>query len=197
MKDFANATVIVANNDLKYEVAKLRAQYFARATDQRILWVPAQDVAKHPSLVNDPTLLNRKREWLQLHDRHCGELYGMLPLLRNMPIFLTHHVDRGPRQLLKTSTGPLVDWVLDEDLPDHSQDYILKSMPKHIVIKVDDIQSWGANPRLEGTTEDGIYLLKPSTQTWCSDFAAKFPIFQASCSTANHSSTHIRDEYAP
>ena len=34
--------------------------------------------------------------WLNRHDRECGDLYGILPLIEGLPVAFTDHVDRSP-----------------------------------------------------------------------------------------------------
>ena len=51
----------------------------------------------------------QKASWLSRHDRECGDLYGMLPLIEGLPVALTDHVDRNPgKQLLR---GKMVSFI--------------------------------------------------------------------------------------
>ena len=86
---FAKAPCIVANNDVKYEVNKRRAQVFAFNTkrqkgkgkghgmQQSLFWCAAKDTVTTEALRDDPTLPQKKMEWLQRHDRESGDLYGI------------------------------------------------------------------------------------------------------------------------
>ena len=107
---FKHALSIVAYNDIKFDTCKRRAAEFARNTGQRLLWAPADDVAM--CLLDDPNLQRKKLSWLSRHDKDCGGLYGMLPLVKGMPVALTSHVDRSTKALLRRIQGTLVGWTL-------------------------------------------------------------------------------------
>eukprot|EP00959_Pyramimonas_sp_CCMP1952_P119184 2491676-Pyramimonas_sp.AAC.1 len=92
----------VPNNDLRYEINKLRARLYAVRHGVQLLWAPAKDVVSVDALREDPTLPWKKKDWLSRHDRQCGDLLGMLPLAEGMRMLLTEHVDRDERyQMLK------------------------------------------------------------------------------------------------
>lgn len=109
---FKQAISIVAYNDIKFDTCKRRAAEFARDTGQRVLWAPADDVAM--CLLDDPKLQERKLSWLSRHDKDCSGLYGMLPLIKGMPVALTSHVDRSEKALLRGTRGKLVGWQLHQ-----------------------------------------------------------------------------------
>ena len=48
-------------------------------------------------LISRNDLQNDKVKWLQRHDRECGNLYGMLPLVHGMRVSLTTHIDRSEK----------------------------------------------------------------------------------------------------
>ena len=106
--NFKGAIAIVANNDLKHQICKVRAAKFARDSRQRIVWAPAQDTAKSDSLCSDPNLLQRKGQWLQYHNKKCGNLWGMIPLVKGMRVSLVDHLDRSEKCLLRGSCGELL-----------------------------------------------------------------------------------------
>ena len=58
---FKAAIAIVANNDLKHEICKVRAAAYARRTKQRIVWSPATDYATVECLSSDPELMKKKK----------------------------------------------------------------------------------------------------------------------------------------
>ena len=102
---FKKAIAIVANNDLKYEIYKVRAAAHARETKQRIVWSPATDYAMVECLSTDPALMKKKEEWLQLHNKKCAGLWGMVPLVKGMRVALIDHLDRSDKCLLRGSSG--------------------------------------------------------------------------------------------
>ena len=114
-KRFVEAPAVVPNNDIKYEAAKRRAIGHARKTKQAIIWCPAKDMASAEALLDEPTLVDKKLEWLQRHDQESGKLYGMLPLFVGLLVTLTDHLDRNPaKNLLRGRKGRVVAWELDE-----------------------------------------------------------------------------------
>ena len=102
---FKKAIAIVANNDLKYEICKVRAAAHARETKQRIVRSPAMDYAMVECLSTDPALTKKKEEWLQLHKKKCAGLWGMVPLVKGMRVALIDHLDRSDKCLLRGSSG--------------------------------------------------------------------------------------------
>ena len=60
----------------------------------------AKDVPSAHTLRERPDAVLQKKQWLMRHDRECGDLYGMLPLIEGMPVMLTDHVDRNPDKML-------------------------------------------------------------------------------------------------
>ena len=73
----------------------------------------ADDQAMHDALIRHPTLQDEKISWLQRHDKECGGLYGLLPLVRGMRVACTTHLDRSEKALLRGRSGTLVGWKLD------------------------------------------------------------------------------------
>ena len=71
----------------------------------------AKDKALPKTLRERPDLALQKTTWLSRHDRECGDLYGMLPLIEGMPVALTDHFDRSPdKQLLRGKIGKIHSW---------------------------------------------------------------------------------------
>ena len=101
---YGDSTLIVANNDVKYDTNKRRARYWAKLQKQGIAWTPAQDIVTVEALQIDPALVEKKKEWLKRHDRESGNLHGMLLLIRGMPVGLTEHIDRNPKR--NSRVGP-------------------------------------------------------------------------------------------
>ena len=63
----------VPTNDLRYELNKLRSRLFARNSKVQLLWSPAKDRVGLEALRSDPSLPGKKKQWLQRHDRQCGD----------------------------------------------------------------------------------------------------------------------------
>ena len=81
-----------ANNDIKYEVNRLRAQAYAETRQEGLVYCPAKDTpsTEAPRLRQDPP--SQHISWLNRHDRESGDLYGMLPLMIGMPVAVTEHI---------------------------------------------------------------------------------------------------------
>ena len=111
---FAAAVAIFPNSDVKYDVNKTRARDYSRRLGVEALYSVARDVPSADALRESPNIRSKKREWLQRHDRECGDLYGMLPLAVGMPVAMTDHIDRSPdKQILRGRVGVVHSWVLD------------------------------------------------------------------------------------
>ena len=112
---FVNAPAIFPNNDIKFDVNKTRAQIFAESVNESITWCIARDTPTNKVIADKPNLESEKKVWLTRHDRDCGGLYGVLPLVPNLPVMLTERYDRNPeKQLLKGRIGYIHSWQLDE-----------------------------------------------------------------------------------
>ena len=106
------APVVFPNNDVKYDVNKRRARRFAHSRGEAITWVQAKDKPSLDTLRERPNAAAEKLRWLTYHDQDCNKLYGMLPLVRGMPVALTDHIDRNPKKLLlRGKVGYVHSWV--------------------------------------------------------------------------------------
>ena len=160
---FKNAKVIVANNDARYEINKVRAQEYARSTGASLQWSVATDKASSTVLQSEVCSKQTKIRWLRYHDRDTGDLPGMLPIALGMPVALTDHIDRGSKLLLRGRIGFVVavDW---------SAGY---KQPSVVFLKFDNVD-W----QLDGTTEPGIYPIEPVTRTWFLDRNKPKPVLK-------------------
>ena len=71
---FLRAPAIFPNNDIKFEVNKLRAQIFAHETNQALTWSIAKDKPSNKVIAEKPNLAAEKKVWLTRHDKDAGEL---------------------------------------------------------------------------------------------------------------------------
>ena len=164
---FANAPAIFANNDVKYDTNKRRAEEFADKTQALITYSPAKDTPSANVLRDNPGIAANKLQWLQRHDRESGDLYGMLPLIHNMPVALIDHIDRSPdKQLLKGKVGHIHSWVLhgDEKSVPQNGRRVLDKMPLVVFVKFP-----GAKWKLPGLDEEGLYPIRPRSHSWFLD----------------------------
>ena len=91
---FACAPAVFANDDIKYDVNKLCAQAFAAKRNTGVMYCPAKDFPSQEALRVRSDLPAQKMHWLKRHDRESGDLYGILPLIKGMPVAMTDHIDR-------------------------------------------------------------------------------------------------------
>ena len=124
--------VIVSNNDVRAEINKHRAQAFAAKRGLQLLWNFAQDQIPLELLATDPHLAQRKVEFLQRHDRECGDLPGLVPLALGMPMLLSDRIDRflpmtqpiitkARAQKVTSAPGHLLNRSVSRDDPTHHQ----------------------------------------------------------------------------
>ena len=112
---FVEATVVVANNDAKYQINKDRAKAYARDAETPLVWSVAKDKAGVEALQTQACDKEAKVRWLQYHDMDTEGLCGMLPLAIGMPVALTHHIDRSKKFLLKGRLGHVHAWEWQEN----------------------------------------------------------------------------------
>ena len=101
----------------------------------------AQDKPSTQALRERPDLPARKLEFLSRHDRESGDLYGILPLIKGMPVAMTDHIDRSiDKRILRGRVGKVHSWVLhpEEDTKFENGKRILSHLPEVIFIKFKD-----------------------------------------------------------
>ena len=164
----------VPNNDLRYEINKLRSRLFAKAHNVQLLWCTAKDTVTLDALREDPSLPFKKREWLSRHDRQCGDLLGMLPLAPGLKMRLTDHVDRDEQyQMLKGIEVELHSIQLhpeDERLARGSSVYVLQHLPVCVYV-----YKPGALWTIGDSQAPGVYPIRPKTSAWFLDGSRPCP----------------------
>eukprot|EP00971_Amphidinium_carterae_P215278 4272379-Amphidinium_carterae.1 len=159
---FKTAKVIVANNDVKYQINKVRAMAYARQSGAVLRWSVAADVAGADVLQSVECDKATKIRWLQYHDRDTGDLCGMLPLAIGMPVALTDHIDRSDKLLLRGCVGHVHSMVWSKT----------EQQPKMVYVKFD------ADWKLEGTTKPGIYPIERVKRQWFLDPKRARPVLK-------------------
>lgn len=138
----------------------------------------AYKVASSCGLLEDEHLREKKVSWLTKHDKLCGGLFGMLPLVRGMPIFLTDHLDRSEKGLLRARAGTLLDWELNADEPQvpHNKDHFLSYTPRCIYVQFSDEVDGEDMPShwsIAGMPP-GVYCISPKSKYWYLDANASY-----------------------
>ena len=69
----------------------------------------------------------QKLSWLQRHDRESGDLYGIVPLIKGMPVAVTDQ-----KLILRGRVGTIHSWILSESETSVYEKgrRILRKMPK-------------------------------------------------------------------
>ena len=165
----------VPNNDLRYEINKLRSELYASKHKKQLLWCPAKDTATIDALREDPTLICKKKDWLQRHDRQCGDLQSMLPLVQGMPMVLGSHLDRSPERRMLKGTRVLFHSVQlheeDEKAVKGKPMYILQHLPICVYV-----QKPGVHWKVGACTEEGVYPIRVSHAKWFLDAGRPRPV---------------------
>ena len=102
------------NNDFfSRDVNKKRSLNYAASKNQGIMYCIATDRPSTQALRERPDLSARKLEFLSRHDRESGGLYGILQLIKGMPVDMTDHIDRSiDKRILRGRVGHVHSWVL-------------------------------------------------------------------------------------
>ena len=160
---FVEAPAIYAYNVPKWSTLLLRSQEFAKQTGQCLCWAFAHDV---PLFSEDRELkeyeLHKKRcAWLERHDQETRHLASMLPLVKNLPVRLTHAINRS-KKLYRGRRGRIVGWQLHpETEKEHDQgECILSRQLVTIFVKFPGV-TW----RIKDL-EEGVYPLTQASRTW-------------------------------
>ena len=138
---FLTAPAVFPTNDSKYDVNKKRSLNFAASQNQGIMYCVAQDKPSAQALRERPDLPERKLEFLKRHDRESGDLYGILPLIKGMPVAMTDHIDRSiDKRILRGRVGYVHSWVLHDQEKSSFQNgrRILQNLPRVIFVKFKD-----------------------------------------------------------
>ena len=166
-KRFLNAPAVFPNNDVKYEVNKKRALGYANKKKVGVMYCPAKDSPSHEALRIRPDLPSQKLAWLNRHDRESGDLYGVLPLIKGMPVALADHVDRSEdKRLLRGRVGWVESWVLadDEQSVFENGEQILRKLPKVVYVAFYDKKGKRCKWKIDGMKDKGVYPIVPVTR---------------------------------
>ena len=120
-------------------------------------------------------------EWLNRHDRESGDLYGLLPLMKGMPVAMTDHIDRCiDTRILKGRVGHAHSWVLDKDATStfNNGKQIESRVPKVIFVKCVAKDAEYLELTLPGKSEPGVYPIVPMKKEWYLDTGRLHPVLQ-------------------
>ena len=137
----------------------------------------AKDVFSARALQERADLPARKLEFLCRHDRESGDLYGILPLIKGMPVAITDHIDRSDKRILRGRVGHVHSWVLEDDEPSAFENgkRILRKLPKVVFVKFKDKKGKEVDWTLEGLSEPGLYPIVPVKRDWHLDKGCLHP----------------------
>ena len=169
---FLTSPAVFPTNHSKYDVNKKRSLNFAASQKQGIMYCIAEDKPSAQALRERPDLPERKVEFLSRHDRESGDLYGILPLIKGMPVAMTDHIDRSiDKRILRGRVGHVHSWVLDDAEPSCFENgkRILHHLPRAIFVKFKDKNGNELDWTLEGMSEPGLYPIVPVKRDWYLD----------------------------
>ena len=179
--EFVDGPDVFANNDIEYETNKLRAKVLAAKQNKAVTYCPAKDIPTSEALRERPDWPAQKLSWLQRHDRESGDLYGIVTLIKGMPVALTDHIDRSiDKQLLRGKVGKIHSWILGESETSAFEDgvRILKKLPKMVLVKFTKPDGSDVDWKLPGLEENGLYPIVPKKSAWFLDKGRMHPILK-------------------
>jgi hypothetical protein len=154
---------------------------FAAKKNRAITYCLAKDNPTPEALRERPDLPAQKMSWLQRHDRESGDLYGVVTLIKGMPVALTDHIDRSPdKQLLRGKVGTIHSWVLGENETSAFKNgvRILKKIPKLVLVKFTKPDGSDVDWQLPGLEEKGLYPIVAKKSPWFLDKARMHPVLK-------------------
>ena len=178
---FSSAPAIFPNNDVKYDVNKLRALNYAQMNRNEVVYVPAKDTPSAEALRERPDLPAQKKEWLKRHDKESGDLYGVLPLCIGMPVALTDHVDRSlNKNLLRGRIGTVESIVYADNDTSISSDgvRVTEKLPKVIYVRFQEENGRACSWTLPSLKEPGLYPITAKRSVWFLDKGRKHPVLR-------------------
>ena len=175
---FLRAPAVFPNNDMTYEANKKRALGYANKLKTGVMYCPAKDSPSHEALRIRPDLPSQKIAWLSRHDRESGDLYGILPLIKDMPVAMSDHIDRSEgKRLLRGRVGWVDSWVLadDEQSVFENGKQILRKLPKVVYVRFFENNGQPCNWTVDGVNKKGVYPIVPITKEWFLDKGRQHP----------------------
>ena len=94
------------------------------------------------------------------HNRESGDLYGILPLIKGMPVAMSDHIDRSEdKRLLRGRVGWVDSWVLadDEQSVFENGKRILRNMPKVVYVQLLNKKGKPCGWKIDGVKKKGVY----------------------------------------
>ena len=97
----------------------------------------------------------------------------MFPVIHNLPVALTDHIDRNPeKQLLRGKIGRIHSWKVSVTEASVWEDdvRILQELPEVVYVKFE-----GCTWHIDGTPEPGIYPITTIKRNWFLDKGRQYP----------------------
>ena len=102
----------------------------------------------------------------------------MVPLIQNMPVAMTDHIDRNPEtQIMRGKVGFLYSWVLGDGEASGFENgtRLLQKLPKVVRVKFHNTDGTEVEWAVPGLTEPGLYPILPRRGTWFVDKGRRHP----------------------
>ena len=142
------------------------------------MYCPAKDSPSTEALRMKPDLPVQKLSWLSRHDRESGDLYGILPLIKNMPVAMSGHIDRSEdKRILRGRVGWIDSWVLadDEQSVFENGKRVLRKLPKVVYVQFKDKNNKPCSWQIDGVKKRGVYPIVPKSKDWFLDKGREYP----------------------
>ena len=165
---FINGVAVFETHDIEYAVNQIRAQAFAYKEKGEITWSVAKDCPTRDALCISPQLQSNL-QWLKRVDMKYAGLYGLLPLLKNMPVAVTEHIDRGAEKLiLRGRIGYIHSWILSsiEKSVFENGRRVLNTLPEVVYVKFVNDNGQDVSWRMPDLSENGVYPVVPVKRAW-------------------------------
>ena len=178
---FLSAPAVVPNNDMKYDLNKTRALGYANKKKIGVMYCIAKDSPSPEALRIRQDLPSQKIAWLSRHDRESGDLYGVLPLMKGMPVAMSDHIDRSEdKRLLRGRVGWVHSWVLSDEEQSVFENgkQILRKLPKVVYVEFFEKDGRRCSWKIDGMKQCGVYPIIMTTREWYLDKGAKHPQLQ-------------------
>ena len=145
------------------------------------MYCPAKDTPSTDALRERPDLPSQKVSWLNRHDRESGDLYGVLPLVKGMPVAMSDHIDRSSeKRILRGRVGVVDSWVLGDEEKSVFENgkRILRKLPKVVYVQFKDEDGEPCKWKLPGIDRPGVYPIVPVRRYWYLDKGRKYPVLK-------------------
>eukprot|EP00438_Fugacium_kawagutii_P006753 Skav200266 [mRNA] locus=scaffold4437:38715:48406:+ [translate_table: standard] len=177
--ELLEGTALFPTNAVKCHVNRVRAEAWARQRGRCVYYVIAQDRVSSMALHEKPDIASDKLQWLQRHDRDCGNRYGVLPVAVGMPVQAREHLYRGNFKILRGCAGEVRGWTklaaadaAEAVMEPNNQTYkIWNTPPAFIFVRFFTKTDWV----IPGIDEPNVFPVTATRADWYLDAGRRAP----------------------